>query len=808
MRRPGIETNVTILAIFIVLAVAVSGFLIYRSLTEIVGSIHNEVDSDYRLIVIKDISLDLMEVENHIQLYTITKNKSNLKDYREVSKRLMDRTNVLLGLSSPQNETSYLNDSVKYYVEEKLDIWKQIRQLNVIEDDPTPQFDTLYSMLEKKEIDTVQVEVLVEPPKKKGLLNRIFGKKDSVESRIDTTFIETTVENEEIKEEIEQLQTDLLEREEKKNRRELFLINKNIEITGKLNNLISRIEQAERDFLIQKNEEADQLSALIYKRLSIFSIAIVALLFVVLLLFISYLRKARKYQRVLKSAKQDTERLAKAKEVFMANVSHEMRTPVNAIYGLAEQLLQQNTSPDINEKVSVLLKSSKHLKEVVNDMLDFSKIQANKLKLKNVDFSLESVINEVLELHKPDAIKKNIELTYRSSGELPLALLGDPIRLKQILINIIGNAIKFTERGNIVLQVNPKKITSFLVHIHFEINDTGIGIPKENLEHIFEDFIQVETDYTRKFSGTGLGLSIVKKLVELQKGKIKIESEINNGTVVSFHIPYRLGNADNIKQVKKQALNVPESVKKLKVLVVDDEEFNRFLLKVIFEKWGVDFLEAKNGNEAVKLALENNFDLILMDLRMPDLNGIDASRQIMKEKPDTKIIAVAAISGESELKICKEAGMQNFLSKPFAEKDLLDAIVSVLDIDVEKNNSSEEYGLEELERLSNGDEGFMKEMIQIFIRSSQTGIKNIKFAFKERNWNEVSEAAHKMAAPCKHLMANDLYNNLKVLEKNNGHAMSLKSTQKLIDLVEKKVIQINKSLTNLIESDKFDSHTN
>jgi len=804
MKRSRVETNIMIFALFIVLAVGASGFLIYRSLTEIVNSIHYEVDSDYRLIVIKDISLDLMEVENLIQLYTITKNRSSLKHYREVSKRLTDRTNILIGLSHHHNETTYLNDSVKYYVDAKLDIWKKIRQLNIIEDDPTPQFDTLYSMLEKKEIDTVQVEVQVEPPKK-GFLKRLFSKKDTIETRIDTTFIEKSVESDEIKEEIEQLQTELQEREDRKNRREIQLINQNIEVTGKLNNLIARIEQAERDFLIQKNEEADQLATLIYKRLSTFSIAIVAMLFVVLYLFISYLIRSRKYRKVLTAAKQETERLARAKEVFMANVSHEMRTPVNAIYGLAEQLLEHNSGSENNEKLSVLLKSSKHLKEVVNDMLDFSKIQANKLKLEKVDFSPDSIVKEVLDLHKPDAFKKNIDLSYHKKGELPVALLGDPIRLKQILINIISNAIKFTERGNITLSVEAKKVTSFLYHIHFQVKDTGIGISKENLEHIFDDFVQVETDYTRKFSGTGLGLSIVKKLVELQKGKIQIESEIDQGTVVSFHIPFRLGKPENIKHETKQEVDIPDNFKKLNILVVDDEEFNRFLLKVIFEKWGTGYQEAKNGKEAVKLALENDFDIILMDLRMPDLNGIEASKLIIKEKPDSNIIAVAAISGESELKMCKEAGMMNFLSKPFAESDLLEVITSVVKPYKYNDSVNGEFGLEELERLSNGDEMFMKEMIRIFIRSSQTGMKNIKNAFKENNWLEISEAAHKMAAPSKHLMANDLYDKIKLLETNTGKQRSLDTVPDLIATIEKKVDRINKSLSKLLESDKIGS---
>ena len=804
MKKPGVETKVTILAIFIVVAVIITGFLVYRSLTQIVSSIHEEASSDYRLIVIKDISLDFLEIENDIQLYTLTKNRSNLKHYKAVNKRLKERIDDLTGLSNEQNEHTHLIDSFKYFVEVKLNIWEEIKQINVIRNDPRPQFEELYSMLEKKEIDTIQVEVEVEPPKKKGILKKIFGKKDTVVIRIDTSFVERTVENEEIREEIEQLETELKRREQKKNRRELQLIEQNIKVTRKLNNLIAQIEKAEREQLIEKNEEADRLATLIYNRLSTFSVMAVIMLFIVLYLFVRYLQKAKKYQKVLTLAKLEAERLSRAKEVFVANVSHEMRTPVNAIYGLTEQLLHHKTSANIKEKLSILLKSSKHLKEVVNDTLDFSKIQAQKLKLKEIDFAPDDIINEVLDLHKPESVVKNIDLLYRCNYKLPAALLGDPFRLKQILINTIGNAIKFTESGSVTFVVEAKKIDKNLFHLYFQIKDTGIGISKKDLEHIFKDFVQAESAYTRKFGGTGLGLSIVKNLIELQNGSISIESELNQGTLVSYHIPYKLGNPENIKQLKYEEIVVPDKVKGLKILAVDDEEYNRYLLKVIFEKWGVNYQEARNGNEAVKLALENDFDLILMDLRMPELNGIEASKFIIKEKPHSNIIAVAAINGELEMKMCREAGMSNFLSKPFAESDLLNTIVSVLKINKE-NTTNVEFGLEELERLSNGDHAFMKEMILIFIRSSKDGIKNMKLALKEKNWQEISDAAHKMAAPCKHIMANDLYDEIKQLEKNTENSEALHSVPELVLSIEQKVERINKSLSELIESGSLNS---
>jgi len=490
----------------------------------------------------------------------------------------------------------------------------------------------------------------------------------------------------------------------------------------------------------------------------------------------------------------------------MANVSHEMRTPVNAIHGLTEQLLQEQTSASVSQKLGILLTSSKHLKEVVNDTLDFSKIQANKLKISKIDFAPENVVQEIMALLKPEAVAKNIDLVYRCEKALPAALLGDPFRLKQVLINIIGNAIKFTENGNVTLHLVPKKVSADLYSLQFSVSDTGIGISEENLELIFDDFVQIETDYTRKFRGTGLGLSIVKKLIELQNGKISISSDFEKGTQVSFYIPYQPGTLENIQPATPEKINVPEKIKDLRILGVDDDEYNRYLLRIIFEKWGVvKYTEAKNGNEAVQLATETDFDLILMDLRMPDLNGMEASKIITKAKTQANIIALATINSEAERSKCRQAGISHFLSKPFAESELLQIILVALNSKEANEEHFTEFDLRELERLTNGDKGFMKEMIEVFIRTTQNGLANMKLALQTEKWQAISEEAHKMASPCKHIKADVLYTKLKKVEKNAGEGILLEQIPDLVALIEKNVIQINTALLAQIESGKFDA---
>jgi signal transduction histidine kinase len=389
----------------------------------------------------------------------------------------------------------------------------------------------IYSQLEQQRFDTTKNETV-----KEGFFRKLLGKQKVI---VDTTIVERNLEKDEIREQIRKLENEITERGEETNLLESNLINENIQITNKLNALIAQAEQEETNSLIEETLEADRLANLTYKRLAAFSIAAVLLFLLVLYLLFNYLKKARAHERGLKKARQEAENLAQAKEKFAANVSHEMRTPVNAIYGLAEQLLKRKNNDNLNKQISVLAQSAQHLNRIINDTLDFTKIQTNKLKLNTVHFSPQKVFDEVVALQKYNAAQKNISLKYQSAENLPEALIGDPLRLKQILINLIGNAIKFTDKGEVVFSAKSEKQEDSLCELQMEIRDTGIGISKENLEIIFDEFVQAENPEGKKYSSTGLGLAIVKKLVELQGGSVKIDSEPGTGTTVKSLFLFR-----------------------------------------------------------------------------------------------------------------------------------------------------------------------------------------------------------------------------------------------------------------------------
>jgi CheY-like chemotaxis protein len=452
--------------------------------------------------------------------------------------------------------------------------------------------------------------------------------------------------------------------------------------------------------------------------------------------------------------------------------------------------------------VSVIFKSAKHLRNIVNDTLDFSKIQSKNIIIESIHFSPVEIFEEVYSLVKHEAANKGIELNITWEGEKPGVLIGDPFRLKQIIINLIGNAIKFTEKGEVAIKIKALKLNEQNIELEIQIKDTGIGIEKNNLNVIFDEYVQIENVAGKKYSGTGLGLAIVKKLVELQGGKIKLESNPDEGTKVTVNIKYRKGDAEKIKQVKGEVLEIPKSFTQLSVLIADDEEYNRFLLKSILLKWGIRIKEAQNGNEAIIAACNEHFDIIMMDINMPVTNGIEAAKEIIKCDSYTQIIAVTAVTDQLDKQACIKAGMKGFLFKPFSEKELFDTINSSLNDNLNLGSEANlEYPINfaELRHLAGGDDKFLAEMIQLFIKSMETGISGIEESIKKKKWDEVFENAHKIAAPVKHIGASHLYEKIKHLENISNHSATIATVSPVFQEIKNEVLELNKLLKTYLD---------
>ncbi len=459
--------------------------------------------------------------------------------------------------------------------------------------------------------------------------------------------------------------------------------------------------------------------------------------------------------RDITQRKKDAEELLraqKAKQQFLANMSHEIRTPINGISGMASLLAEAGSDNDREKYLTAIQTSAESLKVIINDILDLSMIESGKLKFEKIGFGLKEQLDNIYNTFIHQAANKDLIFNIEVDPEADLILIGDPVRLSQILINLIGNAMKFTHVGRIDINVSLKMVKDDKYYLSFDVADTGIGISETKLAQIFDSFTQADDSITRRYGGTGLGLAITKQLVDMQKGTIKVRSVENKGTTFTFVIPYKKGKKEDLPE-NKLKLKVEEEVDfhGLKVLLVEDNDINRLYAVRLLSKWNIEVAEAENGVIAVDRLKDQDFDLIFMDLQMPVMDGFEATTIIRNKfttpKSDVPIVALTAnaIKGDSDR--CFEVGMNAYISKPFKPEQLIEVIQqNVPGLDSKSVVSSSQKQLTDIEYLRevcHNDSVFMKEMIEVFVNTMPDILEEMERSIEDSEWNKLSKAAHK-----------------------------------------------------------------
>ena len=385
------------------------------------------------------------------------------------------------------------------------------------------------------------------------------------------------------------------------------------------------------------------------------------------------------YSDLLRKQKQEMERLAReaeeasvAKSEFLANMSHEIRTPMNGVIGFAEMLMDTELTAEQKEYVKTINRSGESLLVIINDILDFSRMEAGDITFEEIEFDAEQLVYDVCDLIRPKLDKKPVEIIYNITTDIPVLLKGDPHRLRQVLLNLIGNAVKFTKEGKIKVSLSIDKKEDNALLAHFKIRDTGVGIPEDKIESVFEFFSQADSSTTRKFGGTGLGLTISRKISRKFGGDCWVESELGKGSI--FHITGWFGVGDETT-IFDQVIKESELADK-KILIVDDSQLNRELLEKVLSLYGIKTTSSSSGKEALQI-LEGkvDFDLIILDISMPEVDGYQLYQEMKSRYKLNKIrfLAYSSVGGDS-FKQCKELGFDGYLPKPAGRKKIINMI--------------------------------------------------------------------------------------------------------------------------------------
>jgi len=532
--------------------------------------------------------------------------------------------------------------------------------------------------------------------------------------------------------------------------------------------LITNIIDNSRQKLLAKVTSSNDNSG--KKALSFSSVLIILVLVSGTILFwfiINTIRNQGRLIQQLNSSEKRVREAAKVKENFMANMSHEIRTPMNAILGFTNLLQRKNIDPESNEYVRIIEKSGENLLAIVDDILDLSKIEAGMMRIESAPFNIRGLVHSVEDMFKAGAEQKQVKLSFVIDESLPQTLDGDANRLTQILVNLVGNGLKFTTKGSISVEIINEGIEENKLKTGFIIADTGIGIEKEKLKQIFERFKQAEDSVTRKYGGTGLGLSIVNELVLLQHGTVTVASEPGKGTTFHVTIPYRI-SSEKISAVTIPKTDLTERTvfNNTSILLVEDNEINQSLVMHLFKSWQIEVDLANNGKEAIDKLLTKKYDLILMDIQMPEMDGYTASEKIRKElKSDTAIIAMTAHAMAGERERCLGYGMNEYIQKPVREKLLHDLIVKftqtgktdLLPARPVKREAGYTYiNLQYMKEVSKGNTEYEKTVTEQFIEVIPEDLRSIEDAWLNNDIRQMKQRAHNMKTTISVMGLNEL----------------------------------------------------
>lgn len=805
-----LKSKVVLGYLLIILAPAIAILFLYNGIKNLQLLDQTNTAPNVKLYKINQILTLIYEAENQTRTYFLLRNKTDFEDYVKTLNKVGEYIDTLSNhyVENPK-QIKYLND-VKDLLLQKKEV---IQQLQEIKSPNKREF--LYSRaLEEvyiqayelskisrivKEKVTITRDTVIQAPQKKNFLKRIFSsetnnnlkvpkvveretKSDSViqEGMSPDTLVKTlqhAIEN--LKNREDYLQGQSISRETQ------LLYNDRV-LLDKIRNIVTSLETDELSTVnkaIRKSSSILQNAS--YTSMLLAIISVVMIIFFLVLIFRD-ISIGRQHQIALQNAKQQTDELMKLKEQFLANMSHEIRTPLGTIIGFTEQLQKTALEPKQEKYVETIEKASDHLLSLVNDILDLSKIEAGRLTLEKIRFNLVDLLNEVCQLFSIKVKEKNLEIASQIDPELNRELIGDPFRIRQVLINIVGNALKFTNEGRITINAAILSKGSHNYNVKISVADTGIGIAQEQQQKIFEDFLQADSGTARKYGGTGLGLSISRKIIEMHEGKISLQSNPGKGSTFIIEIPFQIpdlidkepASVENYPPAGFSSADIFNSIKDKKILVVDDDQTTLVLVSSLLNNLNIEAETLPDSAKVIEVLEQKHFDIIVTDIHMPGMSGFELLH-VIRTHPNRRISQIPVIASTANITDKEEIikkGFVDYLSKPFKEAVFYNKILKVLkpefpgfEIPKENNQPPSKsgvlYSLSEISSFVGNDAEAMKLVVSTFVEKSMKTISEMKEMTNARDVEGISFRAHKLLPSFRQFQINELIDDMLKMER-------------------------------------------
>lgn len=696
----------------LLVSVGALGILAYSKLDAIVktAASASKPDND-RLLVVREMVSDLYDAENHMMMYALSRDEAQLQAYETAKKATVQNLKALRQLPVADTASRRLNNALTMLIEEKfmlmraqIDLREYHRTDQVLDElsrnlqktlrtTPSPAPATSKVVTEKQPVTPEKPAApALSPEAQKERANAFYrwmmglptNQQTATTKAVDTVHVQPSAklplpaETDKaphrmvvlpatIERELAALTLVESDRYRENLERDLAITIQSQEVSGLIRAAVTQIDQMERKATALKSAEVATTARTANTLILIFCIVFPVLLLLITVGIVSYFRSMQRHEASIVKAKARADALANARARFLATMSHEIRTPMNAIIGFSNQLLKTSLEDGQREHLDLVHRAADHLLGIVNTVLDFSRLESEQMQYAKQDFSLASEIDLVLDLLRPQFKDKGLALKLNCAMVRPSYVRGDALRLRQILLNLLNNSLKFTERGAVTLTITHIGQADDQHMLRFAVSDTGMGIPAERLSAVFKAFEQSDATISHKFGGSGLGLAITKMLVEQQGGTIGIDSQVGQGTTIWFTMPFGAGSSP---QARPTDAAEQSSLRGKMALIADDEPFNRRLLEEILATWGMKSVQVSDGRSAVQIAETHAFDIVLMDLRMPDMNGIDATSRLRRNglNRQTPVIILTAATQPEEIASCLHVGVDCVLSKRSEER--------------------------------------------------------------------------------------------------------------------------------------------